>query len=71
MVEPTTPDGDGVSWLATSPADFDKRLAVQGHRRDGADQAALFFTATPTADRKAARAREELPGQLDIFGGES
>ena len=59
----------GVSWLATSPADFDKRRAVKGHKRDGADQGSLFYAPTPTADRKAAPAREELPGQLDIFGG--
>ena len=58
---------DGVPWLGTSPADYDKRLAVRGHKRDSADQPALFFTPTPTAGRPAP-ARVELPGQGDLFG---
>jgi hypothetical protein len=61
---------DGPSWLDTSQADFDKRLAVKGHKRDSADQAGLFFTPTPTAARPAP-ARVELPGQDVLFGGES
>jgi hypothetical protein len=65
------PTPDGVPWLTTSPADYDRRRAVKGHRRDSAEQGALFFTATPTAEAAAPRRREELPGQLDIFGGEA
>ena len=59
---------DGVPWLATSRADYDKRMAVKGHRRADADQGGLFYVATPTADRKAAPVREELPGQAPLFG---
>ena len=58
---------DGIPWLATSPADYDRRMAVKGHKRDSADQAALFFTATPTTGRPAP-VREELPGQAPLFG---
>jgi hypothetical protein len=58
------------SWLATSPADYDRRLMVRGHKRDSAEQGDLFYVATPTAAPKAIK-REELPGQLDMFGGES
>ena len=68
MDQPTPASaGQGVAWLETSRADYDKRLAVKGHKRDGADQSALFFTPTPVADRPAP-VRQELPGQLDMFG---
>jgi hypothetical protein len=54
-------------WLETSPADYDKRLMVRGHKRDSGDQGDLFYVPTPTKPAKPAR-REELPGQLDMFG---
>jgi hypothetical protein len=56
-----------VSWLQTSRADYDARLTAKGHKRDGADQAGLFYVATPTADRPAP-VREELDGRGDLFG---
>ena len=56
------PTPDGISWLATSAADYDKRLVVKGHQRTAADQGGLFFVATPTADR-AAPPRENCPAR--------
>lgn len=53
-------------WLATSPADYDKRLAVRGHKRDDGDQGSLFYVPTPTREAKPGPAREELPGQVSL-----
>jgi hypothetical protein len=66
-MDQTTPAG--VPWLATSAADYDRRRAVRGHKRDAADQGGLFYVPTPTAERPAP-AREELAGQASLFGDE-
>jgi hypothetical protein len=55
------------TWLSTSPADYDTRLAVKGHRRDSDAQADLFYVPTPTREARPA-VREELPGQAGLFG---
>lgn len=68
---PVGMDGQPVTWLDTSPADYDRRRAVRGYRAASADQPGLFTVATPTAPRKATPGTAELPGQLDIFGGEA
>jgi hypothetical protein len=52
--------------METSPADYDRRLMVRGHKRDAGDQADLFYVPTPTREVKPAR-REEIPGQLDML----
>ena len=58
------------TWGQMSPADFDKKLAVRGHKRAPAGQGDLFYVATPTASPKAEPQPEELPGQGSLFGGE-
>lgn len=65
----TAQPGSGVAWDQTSPADYDKRLAVRGHKRPPADQGGLFYVPTPTRDRKPATA-EQLDGQGALFGGD-
>ena len=55
-------------WGEMSPADFDARRADRHHKRAAEDQAALFYVPTPTAEHKAP-AREQITGQVDIFGG--
>jgi hypothetical protein len=65
---PVGADGRAFTWADCSRADFDRRLAARGHRAP-ASQPGLFAVATPEAERKSAARRDELPGQLDIFGG--
>jgi hypothetical protein len=67
---PVGADGQVFTWADCSRADFDRRRAARGHKRP-ADQPGLFTVATPTAERESAPKRAELPGQLDIFGGEA
>lgn len=64
-------DGELVSWLHTSPADFDRRRMVRGYRPASAGQPGLFTVPTPTMPRKSAPVRDELPGQLGMFGDDS
>jgi len=42
-----TSENAATSWLATSPADYDRRLMMRGHKRNSADQGDLFYVATP------------------------
>lgn len=61
---------DQVRWDQTSPADYDKRLAVKGHKRPPADQGGLFYVPTPTREATPATAAPELDGQGELFGGD-
>lgn len=62
----------GPSWLALGPADFDAhkadKRAVRQARRDAEQgQAGLFHVNTPARETAPAPARDELPGQFDLF----
>ena len=59
-----------VSWLETSPADFDRRRLVKGYRPPRGDQPGLFYVPAPTAERKRAGSGE-LDGQGSLFGDEA
>jgi len=61
---------DRVSWLETSPADFDRRRLVKGYRPARDDQPGLFYVPAPTAERKRAGSGE-LDGQGSLFGDEA
>ncbi len=65
---PVGADGEAFTWAHMSPADFDKRRAARGHKTPS-DQPGLFAVATPEREARPTPARDELPGQLDIFGG--
>lgn len=61
------------SWLELGAADFDaskadKRAVRQAKRDAEQGQAGLFHVNTPARDTAPAPAREELPGQDDLFG---
>ena len=58
---------DRVSWLETSPADFDRRRLARGYRPPRDDQPGLFYVPAPTAERKSAE-QAELDGQGSLFG---
>lgn len=56
-----------VTWDDTSRADYDKRLAVKGHKQAPEDQGSLFYVPTPTREAKAADVAQ-LDGQDTLFG---
>lgn len=58
-----------LSWLDTSPADYDARLTAPGHKRDSEDQAALFYVPTPTRARNGGQPAQ-MDGQGDLFSGD-
>lgn len=57
-----------VTWEDFGPAEFDRRRMPKGHKSAPADQAGLFFVATPPAPAKSAPPPPELPGQDALFG---
>lgn len=60
---------DQVTWSDFSRAEFDRRKRSKGHKQAPAEQHRLFTLDVEPA--KAPALPAELPGQLDMFGGES
>ena len=62
---------DKVTWQDYGAAEFDRRRMPKGHKQAPAEQAGLFVMAAEPLPAKTAALPAELPGQLDIFGGEA
>ena len=62
---------DQVTWQDYGPAEFDRRRMPEGHKTAPEGQAGLFVMAAEPKPAKSAALPAELPGQLDIFGGEA